>query len=206
MDPVPPLPVTLDRLQALIHEQGLEVSQLLDPRRLAARTALSEDTVRILLRGGEPTTDTVNERVRARIKALADAHMARTGKPMSDLAGRISEQLGVSAFWARKVCSGEKVPSVELLHGLVGFFGVEGGEAYFTAPASEALNRVLVPVLATLQPTPEGPPADPVTEALSKFDDVRGIALRQARDLPQERWHVLSATLQALLELDDKEH
>ncbi|MGV9248705.1 hypothetical protein [Streptomyces sp. NPDC003710] len=200
--------MTLERLQALIHEQGSKLSEFLNYRTLAAQTALPEDTVRTLLQGGEPAVDTVNDRVRARIKALSDAYLTRTGKRMSDLAGSISQELGVSSFWARKVCSGEKVPSVELLHGLVSFFEVDGGEAFFTAPASEALNRALVPLLAALRPTPERPEAagDRLAGVLSKFDDVRGIALRQARDLPEERWNVLSATLNALLELDDEDH
>ncbi|MYW48037.1 hypothetical protein GT045_19425 [Streptomyces sp. SID486] len=199
---------TVERLQALIRERGTDPAELLDPAELADRTALSEDTVRTLLRGGEPTADTVNDRVRTRIKALADAYLTRTGKRMSDLAGSISQQLGISAFWARKVCSGEKVPSVELLHGLVDFFGVKGGEAFFTAPASEALNQALLPMLAAAQPTPDRPQAagDPLTEVLWEYDDVRGIALRQARDLPPERWKVLNATLKALLDLDDEGH
>jgi hypothetical protein len=182
-------------------------SELLNSKELAVRTALPEDTVRTLLQGDEPPADTVNDRVRTRIKALADAYLARTGKRMSDLASSISRQLGVSAFWARQVCSGEKVPSVELLHGLVGYFGVREGEAFFTAPASETLNRALLPVLAALQPTLSGSEAaaDPLAGVLSRYDGVRGIALRQAHDLPQERWNVLTATLKALLELDDNE-
>ncbi|MFD7283645.1 hypothetical protein ACFV80_43310 [Streptomyces sp. NPDC059862] len=181
-------------------------SDLLNPGELAAKTALPEGTVTSLLQGGQAPPDTVNERVRTRIKALADAYLARTGKPMSDLAGSISRQLGVSAFWARQVCTGEKVPSVELLHGLVGFFKVEGGEAFFTAEAPEALNRALLPLLAELEP-PRGPEAapEPLTAAWAGHDDVRGIALRRARDLPPERWHVLNATLEALLDLDDSE-
>ncbi|MGW1895098.1 hypothetical protein ACWCP6_33385 [Streptomyces sp. NPDC002004] len=149
--------MTLERLEALCRERGMDRSELLDPGALAARTALPEDTISVLLRGGRVPADTVPSRVSARIKALADAYLTHTGKPMSDLAGSISRQLGVSAFWARQVCSGTKVPSVELLHGLVGFFGVEGGEAFFTAPASEALNRALLPMLAALQQTPVRP-------------------------------------------------
>lgn len=121
-----PLPETLRRLDALIQQEGLARSEFLDARRLAVRTALPEDVVDKLLRGGQPPAETVNERVRSRIKALADDRLARTGQRMSDLAGAISRQLGVSAFWARQVCAGDKVPSVELLHGLVDFFGVEG--------------------------------------------------------------------------------
>ncbi|WP_308299867.1 hypothetical protein [Streptomyces sp. CJ_13] len=203
----PSLQVTLERLEVLIRERRLKRSDLPSPGELAARTALPEDTVRTLLQGGEPAADTVNERVRERVKALADGYLARTGKRMSDLSGSISRELGVSAFWARQVCSGEKVPSVEFLHGLVGFFGVGGSEAFFTAPAPEALNRALLPILSALQPTPEGleDSSDPLTAARLEYDDVRGIALRRARDLPPERWSVLNATLKALLELDESE-
>ncbi|OIK28351.1 hypothetical protein [Streptomyces malaysiense] len=197
-----PLPETLRRLDALIRQEGLERSEFLDARRLAVRTALPEDVVGALLRGGQPPAETVNERVRSRIKALADGRRARTGQRMSDLAGAISARLGVSAFWARQVCAGDKVPSVELLHGLVDFFGVEWGEAFFTAPADEALNRELRSLLAA-RSAPEGRAV--VASASAGRDDVRGFALRQARDLPEERWNVLNATLKALLELDDQE-
>ncbi|WP_404959626.1 hypothetical protein [Streptomyces sp. 147326] len=207
MGPAPSLHTTLERLEVLVQERKMSRSELLDPEELAARTALPEETVRILLRGGEPPLDTVGERVRARVKALADAHLARTGTRMSDLAGGISRELGVSAFWARQVCSGEKVPSVEFLHGLVGFFGVGGGEAFFTAPAPEALNRALLPVLAALRPAQEGleDALDPMASVRLEYEDVRGIALRRARDLPPDRWSVLNATLKALLELDESE-
>ncbi|WNM32769.1 hypothetical protein RKE30_21375 [Streptomyces sp. Li-HN-5-11] len=207
MEAPPQLPETLQRLDELITERGLKRSDLLDPAALAARTALPELTVRSLLRGANLPTDTVNDRVRARIRALSQAHLTRTGQRMADLAGSISRQLGVSTVWARQVCSGDKMPSVELLHGLVDFFRVEGGEAFFTAPAPEALNRVLLRILASQEPISEKPQATAGSLAAvhAEFQDVRGIALRQARDLPEERWKVLNATLKALLELDESE-
>lgn len=207
MGPSSSLHVTLERLQGFTRERKVTWSELLNPKELAAKTGLSEDTVRTLLRGGEPPADTVNERVRERVTVLANGYLARTGKRMSDLAGNISRELGVSAFWARQVCSGEKVPSVEFLHGLVGFFGVGGGEAFFTAPAPEALNRALLPILAALESAPEGleHTIDPLVAMSLEYDDVRGIALRRARDLPPDRWSVLNATLKALLELDERE-
>lgn len=208
MDSAPSLPETLERLEALMQERDLEQSHLLNPRELAAKTALPEHTVRALLRGSTLPADTVNERVRARLKALSEAHLARHGQRMSDLAGSISRKLGVSGVWARQVCSGDKMPSVELLHGLVDFFQVEGGEAFFTAPAPESLSRVLQPVLAAQQQEVGGRPhatVDPLTAVSEQFDDVRGIALRQAQNLPEERWNVLHATLKALLELDENE-
>lgn len=125
MEPPTHLPETLRRLDVLAEQQGLTRSDLLDPRELAAGTALPESTVRTLLRGGAAPTDKVNDRVRARLKTLADAHLARTGGRMSDLAADIRARLGVSDYWARQVCAGQKVPSIEFLHGLVEFFGVE---------------------------------------------------------------------------------
>ncbi|CAM5443220.1 hypothetical protein STENM223S_07976 [Streptomyces tendae] len=118
---------------------------------------MPESTVRTLLAGGAPPADTVNDRVRARIRALAHTHMSRSGGRMADLAADIHARLGVSEYWARQVCDGRKVPSVELLHGLVEFFGVEGGEAFFTASAPDALNRALLPLLERLDPLDRSP-------------------------------------------------
>ncbi|MFF2205199.1 hypothetical protein [Streptomyces sp. NPDC058145] len=202
-----PLRTTLERLEALIGERGLKRSDLFTVQTLAGATALPESVVRTILQGGAPPADTVNERVRTRIKALADARMARTGERMSELAGTIAQQLGVSAFWARQVCSGTKVPSIELLHGLVDVFGVQAGETFFTAPPAEALNRALLPILAALDPTQDGQDlrATSGTKTPAELADVRGIALRQAMDLPKERWNVLEATLKALLEVDERD-
>lgn len=71
---------TLERLNALIEERHLHRSKLISPEDLAARTALPEDVVTTLLQGGVLPADTVNDRVRARIKTLSDAHLARTGR------------------------------------------------------------------------------------------------------------------------------
>ncbi|MFI1418189.1 hypothetical protein ACH4VX_09375 [Streptomyces sp. NPDC020731] len=157
-------------------------SDLLDVAELAARTALPAPTVRTLLRGGTPPADSVNDRVRARITALARADMAATGKRMSDLASDISQRLGVSGYWARQVCDGKKVPSVELLHGLVEYFGVEEGEAFFTASAADALNRALLPLLHKL----EHPESDPVLALMDRYG-VRSADLRVHGSLTREQ-------------------
>jgi len=167
VEPPTRLPATLRRLDTLVEEQGLACSDLLDPRELAARTALPESTVRTLLKGGAAPADKVNDRVCARLRTLADAHLARTGGRMSDLAAAIRERLGVSDYWARQVCAGKKVPSVEFLHGLVEFFGVEGGEAFFTARAADSLDRVLRPVLRKLEGGAEQP--DPVRALMDRY-------------------------------------
>ncbi|MFC8221003.1 hypothetical protein ACFUTY_22855 [Streptomyces sp. NPDC057362] len=176
-----PLSETLRRLDRVVQEEGVR-SKLLDAAELARRTALPVSTVRSLLQGGTPPDDSVNDRVRTRIAALAEAEMAATGKRMSDLASDISERLGVSGYWARQVCDGKKVPSVELLHGLVEYFGVEEGEAFFTAPAADALNRVLLPVLHGL----EEPENDPVLALMDRYG-VRSADLRAHGSLTREQ-------------------
>ncbi|MET7809603.1 hypothetical protein ABZT26_01940 [Streptomyces sp. NPDC005395] len=176
-----PLSETLRRLDRVVQEKE-DRSKLLDAAELACRTALPVSTVRSLLQGGTPPDDSVNDRVRTRIAALAEAEMAATGKRMSDLASDISERLGVSGYWARQVCDGKKVPSVELLHGLVEYFGVEEGEAFFTAPAADALNRVLLPVLHGL----EDPENDPVLALMDRYG-VRSADLRAHGSLTREQ-------------------
>ncbi|MBD0420261.1 hypothetical protein H0H10_14050 [Streptomyces sp. TRM S81-3] len=184
MEAVPPLSQTLQRLHTLIQEQGLDQSVLLDPEKLAEQTALPEASVRALLHGGATLpADSVNDRVRSRIRTLAHAHIRRTGSRMSDLASRVSERLGVSEVWARLVCDGKKVPSVEFLHGLVRFFDVEGGEAFFTAPADEALNRVLLPIVDRLQSSEGG---DPVLALMDRYG-VRATDLRAHGSLTREQ-------------------
>jgi len=177
----PPLSETLRRLDKAIQEKGIR-SDLLDVAELAAKTALPTSTVRTLLQGGTPPDDSVNDRVRARIAALARANMAATGKRMSDLALDISQRLGVSGYWARQICDGKKVPSVELLHGLVEYFEVEEGEAFFTASAADALNRALAPLLHRL----EHPESDPVLALMDRYG-VRSTDLRMHGSLTREQ-------------------
>ncbi|MFJ5842303.1 hypothetical protein ACIQGO_37125 [Streptomyces shenzhenensis] len=170
MDSDPPLPETLERLDALIEEHSLKRSELLDPAMLANKAALPESTVRTLLAGGMAPAEAVNDRARARIHTLAMARLAATGRRMADLAAELHAELGISEMWARQVCDGKKVPNLELLHGLVNFFDVAGGEAFFTAPADDALNRVLLPTLRRLE-------SDPLQALLDQFG-VRGTDLR----------------------------
>ncbi|MGW5336023.1 hypothetical protein [Streptomyces bauhiniae] len=152
MEP-PPLAESLARIEALVVERGLDGEELLDPAALATRTALPQETVRALLAGEEPPRDTVNDRVRARIRTLAAARLASSNRRMADLAAEMHTRFGVSQMWARQVCDGKKMPNVELLHELVGFFGV-AGEAFFTLPADEALDQVLRKIIARFENDP----------------------------------------------------
>ncbi|MFE7236213.1 hypothetical protein ACWCRF_38765 [Streptomyces sp. NPDC002405] len=160
------LPETLQRLDALIEDQQLNRAELVDPRRLAEKTALPESTVRTLLAGGTPPQEEVGERVCARVRTLADAYLARTGRRKRELVAAVHRQCGISEVWARQIIDGKKVPSVELLHGLVKFFDLrDAKEAFFTDEAPDALNRVL---LSTLDKY-ENPEQDPVQALLKKY-------------------------------------
>lgn len=154
-----PLPETLRRLKAHTEEPDL------NPQELAAETALPVHTVRALLRGETLPPDTVDQRVCLRVRTLADAYLVQNEKRTGDLVTAVAERLGISEVWARKLLKGEKVPSVTLLHGLVEFFAVEGGEAFFTAPPADALNRVLLNRLRKY----ETPVADPVQALMEKY-------------------------------------
>ncbi|MGW3059468.1 helix-turn-helix domain-containing protein [Streptomyces goshikiensis] len=190
----PHLPETLRRLNALIEEQDLARSEVLDVQRLAQMTALDESTVRHLIDGGNPPEDTVNDRVCARLKNMSDARMVRTGRRMSDLASEVAERLHISNYWARQLCSGKKTPNVEVLRGLAEFFQVEGAEAFFTAPADEALNRVLLPVLKSVGE----PGQDPVQALLEKYG-VQAVDLRHANMTADQMERLLAGVLQSVL-------
>lgn len=203
-----PLPETLRRLTALIQDRDLNRAQLLDAEKLAARTALSPETVRVLLQGGHVPVESVDERVCARIKALSDAQTAGTGaseaertrtrKSRAQLVNELAETLGVSKPWARQVSEGKKVPNVTLLHQLVKFFNVDAstGEAFFTAEAPDALNRELTSILARY----EAPDSDPVKQLLEQFG-VQAVNTRQHGDAsitPEQLGAILAGVFQSL--------
>ncbi|MFJ9900556.1 hypothetical protein ACIQPR_45235 [Streptomyces sp. NPDC091280] len=195
MEPSTSLPETLRRLNELITEQGLDRADIFDVQTLAAKTALPVTVVRRLVKGGKPTPDTVSDRVCARMKVVSDAYLADTGKEMKHLAADLHKALGISDFWARSVCEGKKMPNVDLLHHLAGYFRVDGGERFFTAAADEALNRVLLPVLRKL----EGTDTDPLSQLMREYG-VESAHMRQDGDLTRDQVErVLRGVLQSVL-------
>lgn len=195
MEPSTSLDETLRRLDELITERGLKREDIFDVGTLAAQTALPDAVVRRLLKGRKPTPDTVVERVCARMKVVSAAHLARSGKRMSELAADIHRVLNISDVWARSVCEGKRMPNVALLHHLAAYFGVEDGERYFTAPADEALNRVLLPTLRQL----EVPEADALTLLLRQYG-VESAHLRQDGSMTRQQIErVLKGVLRSVL-------
>lgn len=160
--PIPSLQETLRRLGEVVEERGLDRSEVLDPRRLAARTALSEQVVRALLRGDTPAPDEVEERVCQRVRTLAAARVSQ-GMGKTRLVNEVAERLGISTVWARLLLDGRKVPTVPFLHKLAQYFEVDG-EAFFTTESSTALNRALLPELEKH----ETPRRDPIEVLLEK--------------------------------------
>ncbi|WP_108934597.1 hypothetical protein [Streptomyces ardesiacus] len=173
---------TLRRLKAHSGEKDL------NSRQLATETAMPEDVVEALLRGEDPAASTVEDRVCGRIAALRGAHLASTGKRPSDLVSEVHTALGISKEWARRLLNGQKMPNVPLLHGLADFFKVEGGEAFFTAPPADALNRVLQNRLAKY----ETPATDPVQALMQKYGVV-ATDLRHHGTLTAEQLETLLA-------------
>ncbi|MFI6341103.1 hypothetical protein [Streptomyces sp. NPDC050535] len=159
-----PLPETLQHFEALIAKQGLDRSSELNPETLARKMALPVDTVHLLIEGGSPPADTVNDRVCARIKTLADAR-AGTPRDKTLLVAEVAERLEVTVWWARQVVEGKKTPNVDALHHLSDFFGVEGDERFFTASAEDALTRILVARIQEL----EDPAEDPLDAVMREF-------------------------------------
>lgn len=196
-DPIP-LPETLERLGAAIKARGLDRADVLDPITLARGTALEPEAVCLLLAGEAPPAEEVNDRVRARLKAVAAAHMAATSSRMSDLVAELHEHLGVSEMWARQVCDGKKLPNLELLHGLVDFFKVKGGEAYFFDPADKVLSRVLLAKLRELE-------SDPVQALLDQYG-VRATDLRAHGSMNRDQLErLLKSVIRSVVSDEDQE-
>ena len=182
MEPSASLPETLRRLDELITERGLNRADIFEVQTLAAKTALPDTVIKRLLKGGKPTPDSVSDRVCARMRVVSDAYLADNGKQMKNLAADLRDSLRISDVWARSVCEGKKVPNVDLLHHLAAYFRVEGGERFFTAPADEALNRVLLPILREL----EGSDVDPLSLLMREYG-VESAHMRQDGSMTREQ-------------------
>jgi transcriptional regulator with XRE-family HTH domain len=202
---VPALPhglaETLTRLDTRIAGTGADRGRLLDVRVLAERTALGEDEVRALLDGGAPAAGRIDDRVRARVRALHEAYVARSGKRAGEVCREVAERLSISPEWARQLLLGKKMPNVPDLTELAEFFGIEEGVRFFTDPAATVLNRELGRVLAGL-----GGEADddgPLVEFATRHGVVT-LALRGHRLTPRKQ-EALAVMLEGLLGVDDEE-
>ncbi|MEU6406018.1 hypothetical protein [Streptomyces sp. NPDC046985] len=171
----------------MIEREGLDGPAIFDPAELSGKTSLPVLVVERLLHGERVPDDSVEERVCARMRTISAAHMASRGMGKMALVNEVAERLSLSTAWARKLVDGEKVPTVTFLHQLVRYFGVED-ERYFTATASDALNRVLLPVLERY----ENPESDPV-QALMKRYGIVGADMRQHGMISPEQLEALFA-------------
>ncbi|MFJ8200897.1 XRE family transcriptional regulator [Streptomyces sp. NPDC096152] len=190
---------TLRRVDALLLKSGRTRSEVLDADRLSWETGVPAPVVAALLGGQDVPEEGFGERIRTRILHLRRTHRRPDGSRYSY--SEIGASFGASGAAISAIVNGRSKcgPLAATQAGIEKFFfGQANG--FLSAEAVPALNAALQPVLGRLEHE-----TDPLAEALSRYDDVRGVALRQARDLPEERWNVLNATLKALLELDVKE-
>ncbi|MBZ3900517.1 MULTISPECIES: transcriptional regulator [Streptomyces] len=197
---------TLTRLDARIAEAGADRGRILDVRALAARTALGEDEVRVLLGGDAPVADRVDDRVRGRVRALHEAYAARSGKRGGVVCREVAERLSISPEWARQLLLGKKTPNVSDLTELAGFFGVEEGIRFFTDPAATVLRRELGRAIAELEGDADSrhPDGDgPLVEFATRHGVVT-LALRGQR-LTRRKQEALAVMLEGLLGADDEE-
>jgi hypothetical protein len=196
----PPLPETLARLDAQIEEKSLDRGEVLDPRALSGRTALSEGEIQALLDGGAPRDDKVDDRIRSRVRALYEAYLAESGKRPADVCREVAAHLGISDKWARSLLNGDKMPNVPDLTRLAEFFRIDQGTKFFTDPAAVALNEALQRTLQDLEGSAEDGP-------LLKFTIKHGVvtlALRGKRLTPRKQ-EALALMLEGLLSSEEAE-
>jgi transcriptional regulator with XRE-family HTH domain len=168
--------------------------------KLAQETTLPPDVVAALLNGKDVPEEDVGSRIRGRLLRLRETRLRPDGKRYSY--SEIGESFGSSGAAISAIVNGSSRngPLAATQAGIEKFFfGRANG--FLSAEAAPTLDAALQSVLKDL----EREATERRSAPLSEFDDVRGIALRQARDLPEEQWNVLRATLSALLQLDDNE-
>jgi transcriptional regulator with XRE-family HTH domain len=195
-----PLPETLARLDAQIDEKSLDRAAVLDTRDLSGRTALPEGEVLALLAGEAAREDKVDDRIRGRVRALYEAHLAESGRRPADVCREVAAHLGISDKWARSLLNGDKMPNVPDLTRLAEFFRIDQGTKFFTDPAAVALNTALQRTLRELEGTSEDGP-------LLKFTTRHGVvtlALRGKRLTPRKQ-EALAFMLESLLSGEEAE-
>ncbi|MCX2969221.1 MULTISPECIES: XRE family transcriptional regulator [Streptomyces] len=192
-DPRSDLAATLKRLTLLTGESG-PGGDALDVAALSYATGVPEPTVRALLAGEHVPEEDFAERVRRRIVFLRGTRPRPDGRPYSFKA--IAESFGASGAALSALVNGKGAPLASTAAGIERFFGVPNG--FLTAEATQALDAALQPVLTRLERE-----ADPLSEVKERYA-VRGAALRAAKELSEDKWKVLAATLGALLAQDEE--
>lgn len=189
----PALCATLARINDLIAGSGRDRDEVLNAAELARRTALPVAHVQTLLNGGQVPDDDIEQRVCARVHALYQARIAETGKRPADIRQEIAEHLQRSHEWVRRLCNGEKTPSVRDLHGLRGYFGI-GDRFLFTASAADTLNGALQATLRMLEATED----NLLVRVMREFDQV--LLARRGKALTEQEKSVITSYVTAVLD------
>ncbi|MFE2581400.1 hypothetical protein [Streptomyces sp. NPDC059378] len=196
-DPRAALAETLHSIDRFLQETGRSRDDVLDVEALSGETGIPPEVVRRLLDGEDVPEEEFGVRIRDRIQHLRKTHLREDGAPHSLSA--IGESFGSSGAAISAILNGQgRGPLAATQAGIEKFF-FGRATGFLSLEAVPALDAALQSVIKPLKED-----AHPgVVEVPSSRNDVRSIALRQARDLPEERWHVLSATLKALMDLDE---
>lgn len=199
MGNLPPLSETLDRLEALLKEQELDRGDALKVDELAFATALPKETVQALLDRKPVPEDTLEDRVCARIAALAASYIDTTGKRAADVRREVAAAMGRSPEWARQLLAGQSMPNLPNFLALRSYFeqalNLDIDEAFFTAPADEALNRALQPIVDRLGGY------DPLAAVLAELQVAR--IDHRAANLSARRREALAAFIRSVV-VDDE--
>ncbi len=198
-DPRAALTDTLLRIEACLRMAGRTRDDELKVNELARETGIPPADVAALLDHQEVPEEEFSDRLRNRILHLRETRRRPDGTAFS--LSEIGESFGSSGAAISAIIKGKgkNGPLAATSAGIEKFFfGSPNG--FLSAEAVPALNAALQPVLKRLEHE-----TDPLAKMVSGHRDVRGVALRQARDLPEGQWKVLHATLEALLKVDDED-
>lgn len=205
-DPRVALAATLSRIDGLLSDLGQTRGDVLDIDQLHRETGVAPDVIDRLLRGEEVAEEPFGDRVRYRIQHLRDTRRRPDGARPSYQ--EIAKSFGLSgaAISAIIKSSAQSGPLAATQAGIeTYFFGRPNG--FLSVEAVPALDAALQPILQRLQREAQlaaGRRSEPEAAWLSDYDDVRGVALRQAHALPEKQWRVLNAALTALLEQENE--
>ncbi|MDH6218024.1 hypothetical protein [Streptomyces pseudovenezuelae] len=130
---------TVARIEELIAKSGRRLAEVLDTKRLALASGLTEPEVELLLAGGMPEEEDPDDMVRNRVRFLYESHTGPNGGPrdIRDIAAAIDQ----TTVWTRKLADGKAKPSLWTGSQLTKYYKVAA--TFLTDAPADALNREL---------------------------------------------------------------
>ncbi|MFE3095227.1 hypothetical protein ACFXG1_15540 [Streptomyces sp. NPDC059248] len=185
---------TLRRLDELVEEHGLDPGDVVDVAEITYRTGISGRRIRFLLKGGAASwDDDVDARVRGRVLHL---YQTRTERRPGDVAA-VAGKLGVGTVRAQQLLEGRKTPNIVHGQALTEHFGVDND--FLVAPATQLLNRSLLPVVERL--SRQVP--DPMAQLMERLG-VTSVSFR-GNELTMPQRAAVAQMLEAMLKSNTRE-